>query len=91
MSPYKLQKVKEYLNENLSKGFITPSKDSSPVLFALKANEDLRFCVYYRKLNAIIKRNRYHLPLIEEVIGKIVGCKHLTRLNIIPSAFNSRR
>jgi hypothetical protein len=92
MSPYKLQKVKEYLNENLSKGFITPSKApySSPVLFALKANGDLRFCVDYRKLNAITKRNRYPLPLIEEVIGKIVGCKHLTRLDII-SAFNKLR
>ncbi len=92
MSPYKLQKVKEYLNENLSKGFITPSKAPyfSPVLFALKVNGDLRFCVDYRKLNAIIKRNRYSLPLIDEVIDKIVGCKHLTRLNII-SAFNKLR
>ena len=92
MSPYKLQKVKEYLNENLSKGFITPSKApySSPVLFALKSNGDLRFCVDYRKLNAMTKRNRYPLPLIEEVIGKILGCKHLTRLDII-AAFNKLR
>jgi hypothetical protein len=92
MSPAKLLKVKEYLNENLSKGFITLSQVpySSPVLFALKANEDLRFCVNYRKLNAISKRNRYPLSLIDEVIGKIVGCKHLTRLDII-SAFNKLR
>ncbi len=88
----KLLKVKKYLNENLSKEFITFSQASysSPVLFALKANEDLRFCVNYRKLNVISKRNRYSLPLIDEVIGKIVGCKHLTRLNII-SAFNKLR
>ena len=92
MSPYKLQKVKEYLNENLSKGFITPSKApySSPVLFAQKSNGDLRFCVDYRKLNALTKRNRYPLPLIDEVIGKIMGCKHLTRLDII-AAFNKLR
>jgi len=92
MSPAKLIKVKEYLNENLSKGYITPSQApySSPVLFALKANGDLRFCVDYRKLNAITKRNRYPLPLIDEVIGKIIGCKHLTRLDII-SAFNKLR
>ena len=92
MSPYKLQKVKEYLVENLSKGFITPSKApySSLVLFALKVNGDLRFCVDYRKLNAITKRNRYPLPLIEEVIGKILNCKHLTRLDII-AAFNKLR
>ena len=89
MSPYKLQKVKEYLNENLSKGFITLSKAaySSPVLFALKSNGDLRFCVDYWKLNALTKWNRYPLPLIEEVIGKILNCKHLTHLDII-AAFN---
>ncbi len=85
MSLYKLQKVKKYLNENLFKEFIISSKASyfSLVLFILKANEDLRFCVDYRKLNAIIKRNRYSLSLIDEVIDKIVDCKHLTRLNII--------
>ncbi len=81
----KLQKIKEYLNENLSKNFITSSKILyfSLVLFALKINDDLCFCVNYRKLNVIIKRNRYSLSLIDEMIDKIVDCKHLTRLNII--------
>jgi len=89
MSFYKLQKVKKYLNENLFKEFIISSKASYSffILFALKANEDLRFCINYQKLNAIIKRNRYSLPLIDEMINKIVDCKHLTRLNII-STFN---
>ncbi len=88
----KLLKVKEYLNENLSKEFITFSQIlySSSILFVLKANEDLRFCVNYRKLNVISKRNRYSLSLIDEIIDKIVSCKHLTRLNII-SAFNKLR
>ncbi len=83
------QKVKKYLNKNLFKEFIIFSKASyfSLILFILKANEDLWFCVDYRKLNAIIKRNRYSLSLINEVIDKIVDCKHLTRLNII-STFN---
>ncbi len=49
MSLYKLQKVKKYLNENLFKEFITFSKALyfSLILFTLKANEDLRFCVNY--------------------------------------------
>ena len=44
----------------------------------------------YWKLNVIFKRNRYSLSLIDEIIDKIVSCKHLTRLNII-SAFNKLR
>ncbi len=85
----KLLKVKKYLNENLLKKFITFSQTLYffLVLFVLKANEDLQFCVNYWKLNVIFKRNRYSLSLINEIIDKIVSCKHLTRLNII-SAFN---
>ncbi len=89
MFSVKLLKVKKYLNENLSKKFITFSQTSyfSFVLFILKANKDLWFCVNYQKLNVIFKRNRYSLLLIDEIIDKIMNCKHLTRLNII-SAFN---
>ncbi len=92
MFSVKLLKVKKYLNENLSKKFITLSQILyfSSILFVLKANEDLRFCVNYWKLNVIFKRNRYYLSLIDEIIDKIVSCKHLTRLNII-SAFNKLR
>ena len=86
---FKLAKVKKYLTENLLKNFIILSKIaySSSVLFVLKINDDLRFCVDYRKLNALIKRNRYFLSLINEVIDKFRECKHLTRLDIIV-AFN---
>ncbi len=85
----KLLKVKKYLNENLSKKFITFSQTlySFLILFILKANEDLWFCMNYWKLNVISKRNKYSLSLINEIINKIVSCKHLTRLNII-SMFN---
>ncbi len=89
MFSVKLLKIKKYLNENLSKKFITSSQTLyfSFVLFTLKANEDLWFCMNYWKLNVIFKRNRYSLSLINEIIDKIVSCKHLTRLNII-STFN---
>jgi len=57
MSLYKLQKVKKYLNENLFKEFITFSKVSyfSLILFILKANKDLQFCIDYHKLRLIIE------------------------------------
>ncbi len=89
MFSIKLLKVKKYLNENLSKKFITLSQTLYffSVLFALKANEDFRFCMNYQKLNVIFKRNKYSLLLINEIIDKIVSYKHLTRLNII-STFN---
>ncbi len=49
MSSYKLQKIKEYLEENLKKKFITLSKASfaSSILFVKKKDDSLRFCVNY--------------------------------------------
>ena len=92
MSQYKLEKAKQYIEENLKKGFITPSNAaySSPILFAAKANGDLRFCMDYRKLNALSKKDRYPLPLIDETLARLAGCKFITKFDII-AAFNKLR
>ncbi len=85
MSDYKLQKMKNYLIEHLNKNFISFSSTSyaSLILFIEKKDDSLRFCVDYRKLNALIKRNRYSLFLIDETLARIQDSKYLTRLNII--------
>ena len=85
MLSYKLEKIKKYLIENLFKNFITFNKALyfSSMLFTMKINEDLRFCVDYRKFNIMTKRNRYSLFLIKKIIEKIIKCKHFIKLNII--------
>ena len=92
MSQEELAAAKAYLEENLSKGFITASTApfASPVLFARKPNGGLRFCVDYRKLNAITKKDRYPLPLIEETLAQLTGAKIMTKLDI-RHAFNRIR
>jgi len=85
MSDYKLQKMKNYLIKHLNKDFISSSSASyaSLILFVKKKDDSLRFCVDYRKLNALIKRDRYFLSLIDETLACIQDSKYLTRLNII--------
>jgi len=92
MSDYKLQKMKNYLTEHLNKDFISSSSASyaSLILFVEKKDDSLRFCVDYRKLNALTKRDRYPLSLIDETLARIQESKYLTRLNIIV-AFNKLR
>jgi len=89
MFDHKLQKIKKYLIKHLNKEFIFFSFASyiSLILFIEKKDDSLRFCVDYRKLNALIKRNRYSLSLIDEILTRIQESKYLTRLNIIV-AFN---
>ncbi len=92
MSSYKLQKIKKYLKKNLKKKFITLSKAffASSILFIEKKDNSLRFCMNYWKLNALIKRNRYSIFLINEVLAWIQDSKYLIWLNIIV-AFNKLR
>ncbi len=92
MSSYKLQKIKKYLEKNLKKKFITLSKAffASSILFVKKKDDSLCFCVNYWKLNALIKRDRYLILLINEVLARIQDSKYLTQLNII-AAFNKLR
>lgn len=79
-----LRAVKEYLLENLDKGFIVPSNApfASPVLFVAKPNGALRFCIDYRKLNSITKRDEHPLPLIDETLARISRAKIFTKLDI---------
>ena len=92
MSTLKLMKIKKYLKENFKKRFINFSTAFyiSSILFAAKFNESFRFCVDYRKLNVIIKKNRYSIFFIEETLVRVMNCKYLTKLNII-AVFNKLR
>ncbi|KAL1979106.1 hypothetical protein VTN96DRAFT_6844 [Rasamsonia emersonii] len=83
-SAEELEAAKKYIMENLDKGFIEPSNApfASPILMARKKDGGLRFCVDYRKLNAITKRDRYPLPLIDELMERLSQAKIFTKLDI---------
>ena len=85
MFHYKLLKLKKYLNENLKKSFIIVNSTFFVffVLFVTKFNDSFRFCVDYRKFNAIIKRNKYFISLIEKTLIKVINFKYFIKLNII--------
>jgi hypothetical protein len=67
----KLQATKQYLVNNLAKGFIKPSQApfTSPILFTKKLNRGLRFCINYHKLNNITYKNHYPLPLLNKILA----------------------
>lgn len=92
MSREELKVLKEWIEENLRKGFIRPSSSpaASPVLFVKKPGGGLRFCVDYRALNAITVKDRYPLPLTKETLNNLKGMKYFTKIDII-SAFNNLR
>jgi Reverse transcriptase (RNA-dependent DNA polymerase)/RNase H-like domain found in reverse transcriptase len=84
MSEADLGTLREYIDENLKKGFIRPSNSpaGSPVLFVPKKDGKKRLCVDYRKLNAITVKDRYALPLADELRDRLSGAKVFTKLDL---------
>jgi hypothetical protein len=73
MSRDELLVLRRTLTDLLDKGFIRVSNSpaAAPVLFVKKPGGGLRFCVDYRGLNKLTKKDRYPLPLIYETLRNI--------------------
>jgi hypothetical protein len=84
LSPEELKILREYINDNLRKGFIRNSQSpcAAPILFVKKPDGSLRLCVDYRGLNKITVKNRYPLPLINELFDRLRQAKYFTKLDM---------
>jgi hypothetical protein len=59
-------------------------------MFVKKPGGGIRLCIDYRKLNAITKKDRHPLLLIDKVMANIASCEIMTKLDI-RKAFNRIR
>ena len=69
--------MKKYINEHFRKSFIKPSLSAAAALILLvrKLESGLKFYVDYRALNTIIIKNRYLIPLINEILNKLLNIR----------------
>lgn len=83
-STTELEATKQYLLDNLNKGFIVNSSSpfASPVLFVKKSDGSLRFCVDYRKLNSLTRNDPYPIPRIDELLSRVSKAKVFTKIDI---------
>ena len=92
LSPKEQQALKEFIDENLASGRIRPSKSpmASPFFFIKKEDGSLRAIQDYRKLNEGTIKNKYPLPLINELIDKVKDAKFITKLDVRWGYYNIR-
>jgi transposase InsO family protein len=84
LSERELKVLREYIDENLKKGFIRRSESPAghPILFVKKKDGSDRLCVDFRTLNDITIKNRYPLPNISELQDRLAGVRYLTALDL---------
>ena len=92
MSRDELLILRKTLIDLLDKGFIRVSNSliTALVLFIKKLKGGLRFCIDYRGLNQVIKKDRYLLPLIYETLRNINKAKWFIKLNVIAAFYKLR-
>src|SRR3981189_1705588 len=84
MSPKEQRELDAFLEEALATGRIRHSKlpIGAPVFFIKKKDGKLHFVQDYRALNLITRKNRYPLPLIDDLIHRLKGAKYFTKLDV---------
>ena len=84
LSQYELELVEEYINRMLAEGKIRPSQSpaGAPLLLVPKPGGGLRICVDYRGLNEITIKNRYPLPLMDELRDRTYKAKIFSKMDL---------
>jgi hypothetical protein len=73
MNREELLVLRKTLTKLLDKGFIRASNSpaAAPVLMVKKPRGGIRFCVDYRALNNITRKDRYLLPLFTKTLRNV--------------------
>ena len=76
--------MKDYIKEELQKGFIRPSTSpaSSGFFFVKKKDGGLRPCIDYRGLNEMTVKFRYPLPLVPSALEQLRTAQYYTKLDL---------
>ncbi|KAI0992315.1 hypothetical protein K3495_g15871, partial [Podosphaera aphanis] len=92
MSRDELLCLRKEITELLDRNWIRASSSpgGAPVLFVKKPGGGLRFCVDYRSLNAITKKDRYPLPLIKDTFRAISNASWFSKIDV-SAAFHRLR
>ncbi|XP_076300585.1 uncharacterized protein LOC143218903 [Lasioglossum baleicum] len=68
----------------LKDGVVQPSRSpwSSPIVLARKKDGKHRFCVDFRRLNKVTKKDAYPLPQINAMLDKLRGARYLSTIDL---------
>ncbi|XP_044860022.1 uncharacterized protein LOC123363206 [Mauremys mutica] len=83
--PYRMrQEVEEEVRTMLALGVIEPSCSEwrSPVVLVPKPDGTRRFCIDFRRVNAISRFDAYPMPRVDELLGRLGEAQFITTLDL---------
>ena len=88
VTPAVRELIKKEIDQQREAGIIEPSASpySSTVLLIPKGDGSIRFCIDYRALNKVTKKDGYVMPRVDDTLSALQGAKFFTSLDLT-SAF----
>lgn len=76
--------IEENVSDMLQRNIIRPSASSwsSPVVLVRKKDGSVRFCVDYRALNKITRKDVYPMPRIDDALDCLQGAEYFSSLDL---------
>ena len=79
------EEVHQLIQDMLARNVIQPSTSpwASPVVIVRKKDGSARFCVDYRRLNAVTRKDAYPLPRIDDTLDTLSGSQWFSTLDLL--------
>eukprot|EP00795_Rhopilema_esculentum_P010373 gene10373-19075_t len=88
-APYRVSQnqrdeIESHISKMLEQNIISVSSSpwSSPVVLVKKKDGTTRFCIDYRKLNAVTRKDSFPLPRIDDALDSLAGSIYFTTLDL---------
>ena len=78
------EKVRQLIDDMLSRGVIEPAAGpwSSPIVLVPKKDGTTRFCVDFRRLNNLTRKDAHPLPRIDDTLDTLSGARWFSTLDL---------